>query len=288
MRFYNKQGIPTQFVPLVGSAVINFQKSLKKYDDALYDQKLLAQQEPNLKAIVRNFAATPMLILLDPALKKEFAFQHNSYELIVPPGEIGKLAAEGLMSVKDEEWKKQRKIIGQAFHFELLRESMPNVINTAQKLVSEINQKSLEKVLILAEIEKIVGENVGRMFFGEEFQEHKIKGKSVTQHLMDTAVKLGKAFITPMCLIFGPKYIELGLFKSHRELLEDTKLMETTCQRMLEDMRNKDLKERNLAWYLIETQKNPSEEDRLSDRKIIANYITFMTVSVFMNVIFVY
>jgi len=276
-RQYTKQGVKAEYFPLIGSFMVKQQTNFKKHNDALYDLKQLAVNEPNLKALVRNFGATPVVILLDPALKKDFAHQHHLYEVADYFGDFAKIFVSGLVGAKGDDWKKQRKIISQSFHFEFLKENVPVILNTTRQKLKELSQKSsLDNVLILDEMEKITSETVGKIFFSENLSNYNVNGKPVGAYLADTLENVAKSFISVGYLLLGPKYIEKGLWASHRKVIAEIKQLEDTCRKILTDRKNAKVQSKDLAWYLLETQKNPNEEDRISDDVIIANYVTFI------------
>lgn len=281
LNFYRKQGLQIEFFPVLGSFLMNFIKSDKKHKDSFYELKLLATNKPQLKVLVQNFGATPVVLLLDPALKKELAFNHDNYDISDLVGNFAKIISRGLSGTKGDEWKKQRRIIAQAFHFELLKENVPLTVNTTTSLLDEITKKDLSKILVRKEMETIAGEIIGRVFFSESLKNYSINGKSVSNHMMSTIEDMGKALLSPGYMMFGSKYIEKGLFKSHRDLMNNFKLIETTCNQILEDRRKSDIEKKDLAWHLLETQKNPREEDRISNEVIVANYATFIMVKSF-------
>ena len=134
-------------------------------------------------------------------------------------------------------------------------------------------------------MERITSEIVGKIFFSENLSSYQINGKPVGTYLADTLENIGKSFISVGYLLFGPKYIEKGLWASHRKVLAEVKLLEDTCKKILDDRKKANVQSKDLAWYLLETQKNANEEDRISDEIIISNYVTFIMVikSFFLN-----
>lgn len=276
MNFYKKQGLKTQFSPLVGSYFMEMKKSFDKRQDALADLKTFAEQNPDMKALVRNFGATPVVILLDPALKKQYAAQHTLYEVTDMFGEFFKIFTSGLVGANGDNWKKQRKIISGSFHFEFIKQNFPVIVNTAREHIEELKKKSHDGINVLAEMENITGDTVGRVFFSENLKQYTIKGKSIGKYLIDNIENVGKTFISVGYLLFGPKYIEKGFWKSHRDVLDEVRTLQDTCRKILNDRKKANIENRDLAWHLIESQKNEKEEDRLSDEIIISNYVTFI------------
>jgi len=282
MRFYKKQGLKTEFFPLLGSLITNILVSFVRKGDALYDMKHLSEKEPNLKGIVRNFASTPLVMITDSKLKKELAFQHENYEMLNFFEGFGYVFSKGLVGVKGAQWKKQRKVISQSFHFEFLRENVPLIVKNTREKVQEISQRDLKKVNIIDEMEAIAAENIGVVFFSQSMKKHSINGRSVGAHIMYCVEQLGKIFTSPGFLLFGGKYVSKGLFKAHRDIQTNMRLLESTCQKIIEERKNSGIETKDLSWYLLESQKNSLEEDRLSDEEVIANYVTFMTVIFFL------
>jgi len=281
MNFYKKQGLLTEFFPVIGSFVLKLRLTPDKKDnDALSDIKELTKLDPKPRAIVRNFGATPVVILLDNALKKEFAFSHNNYIVEDVFGKIGRLTNNGLTGVSGDEWKKQRKIISQSFHFDFIKANIPTIVSTARELLNDLGQRDLGKVLVIPEMGKVSGEVIGRVFFSENLTNYKIQGKSVTDHSLSLISKFGECIMSVGYLFFGPKYIDAGLWKYQRDTLNGVNQLEETCKRILDDRRKSNKDNKDLAWYLLESQKNPSEADQLTDEEIVANYVTFIMVRI--------
>lgn len=278
MNFYKKQGLKTEFSPLLGTFIMNVQSSQKKYNDAIYDLKILAEKEPNMRALVRNFGATPVVVLMDPALKKEFAFNHQYYEVANMFGEFAKIFSAGLTGAQSNVWKKQRKIIGQSFHFEFIRENVPCIVQTTRRLIQDISKKDMKAVKVIAEMEKIAGENVGTIFFSENVTKYTIKGEAISSFLVTILTRMGKALMTPGYLLFGAKYIDKGIWASHRELIKDFQEVNTVLSKILDERRNSNTTRKDIAYYLLEAQKSPNEEDRLTDFEILGNYASFIAV----------
>ena len=288
LRFYKKQGLITQYSPILGSFIVKQRMSLSRNNDALFDLKELTKATPKPKAIVRNFGATPVVIFLDNALKKNFAFHHQSYIVDNMFGKVGRLFMSGLVGVSGDDWKKQRKVISQSFHFEFIKDNIPNLVTTTRELFDELGQGNLDKVLMIQEIGKISGEGIGRVFFSENLTNYKIRGNSVTNHVLESITQLGSSLMSLGYLFFGPKYVETGLFSYQRDLLLHVDQLEDTCKQILNDRRKSNKNNKDLAWYLLESQKNPNKADQLSDDEIIANYITFIMVILTYNFLLLY
>lgn len=166
MYFYKKQGLKTEYVPMIGSFIVKMLLSQKKHKDGLYELKKYAQvANPQDRALVRNFGSTPIVQLFDPVLKKEFAFMNHLYALPNFSKDFAATFMKSLNSVSGEEWKKQRKIISQSFHFEFIKDGVPVMVDTTQELLNDLAKKDLSKVEMLSELEALAGENIARVFF---------------------------------------------------------------------------------------------------------------------------
>lgn len=278
LQFYKKQGLLTEYSPIIGSFLIKLRLTEGKNNDALSDLKELTKLNPKPRAIVRNFGATPVIILLDNALKKEFAFNHSAYIVEDVFGKIGRLTSSGLTGVSGDDWKKQRKIISQSFHFDFIKENVPTIVATARELLDELGQRNLNKILLIPEVGKISGEIIGRVFFSDNLTNYKIQGNSVTDHALCLISKLGQCIMSVGYLFFGPKYIDSGLFKYQRDTIHAVNQLEDTCKKILDERRKSNKNNKDLAWYLLESQKNPDKTDQLTDEEIVANYVTFIMV----------
>jgi cytochrome P450 len=90
-------------------------------------------------------------------------------------------------------WKKSRKVVSLAFHWELLKSMIPEVVQvTLETFKNIIKEKRFSDFNAIEGFQVITGEVVGRIFFGEKFSQNFIDGKSPTTFLADLIIRSAK------------------------------------------------------------------------------------------------
>lgn len=76
---------------------------------------------------------------------------------------------------------------------------MPAVVGTTiEKLELIKTNKSMNNVDIMAEMQEIMGEVVGRIFFGDKFGNYRLHDKPITVFISETTEALGSVLYDPM------------------------------------------------------------------------------------------
>ena len=285
VRFYAKQGVSEPyFFPMSGRRRINHRNTII-HGDFYYFHKQLIKRNPNVKAITTNQGLRAAVILIDSQLKKEFLYKQQHYlkdELVVAPLKI--LMGNGLVTSAGDDWKRHRALLSKAFDYNFLRESVKQIDNIAKKSLSEF--PTLKGVEMIREFEKITGEVVGVLFFGECLNktEFYFEGKQLSLALADLLPELIQAIRNGLVLIFGLKIVKWRIVPSQRRILRKIDRFKYLCSKIIEERKKKYKKEKvssnktspvdkDLLDILFEFQENTPEA--LSDQEILDEFITF-------------
>lgn len=112
LRFYQKQGIQTKFVPLTGSDNSDSENVLKEGD--YYFGWL--QKAKGSKLFCKNVGSVVSLIVTDPELVKELFINKDDYEKHpFQNALVRRLSPNGLVLSEGPIWKKHRKLISKGF-----------------------------------------------------------------------------------------------------------------------------------------------------------------------------
>jgi len=259
MQFYRKQGIPCYYFPLVGYIKF-FITGLTEYGDFLYHSKLGARKNPN-RVLCTNIGPNATLFLRDPALVKEFYLNTDNYikdplylELFNP------ILGKGLVTSEGNQWKTQRKVMSNVFHFEFMKSILPNIQATARKNLYDLRSTSLKKVNAMDELQKTTGEVVGKVFFGEQLNDYTFDGKPLTLGLADLIVDISKINQEPLRYILGGSFILKGVLSRHRKVVERMRTFRNICNQIVQTRKSS---------YVAGKVQNKDSEDLL---QILLNY----------------
>lgn len=112
-----------------------------------------------------------------------------------------------------------------AFHFEFLKSMVPDLAKVALDMINRLKTRDdLSKIDSLQEFSRITGDEIGRIFFGEEFSKDTINGQDLTPFVCKITRRLiDMEFLTPYYFMFGIKFLESGIFYKHREHNKEVK-----------------------------------------------------------------
>jgi len=240
--------------------------------------KNLAESEPNVRAEVGNTGKNISILLFDPKLIKDFYAKQNYYQKTRILQTMREIMGTGLVLAEGNLWKNHRKIISSRFHFEFLKDNIPSITATTREFLNELAKAPLKRVNILDEVQKITGEVVGRIFFGENLNKYKFKGQLLTLYLAGLMARatsgLRRNYFVRFAFILG---LNLEIIPSYRVLLNEIKEFRQFCFKIIKDRKDSGVKGKghDLLGVLLETQNNSSPEDRFTDEDIINEFITF-------------
>jgi len=109
----------------------------------MYEPKNFSKEKKKVRGVAANLGKATMISFNDPALIKDFAFKDDNYEKYFPKIFQNLMGSGGLFLSKGESWKKQRKLISQSFHFELLKSNISNISAICKEVFNTIKEKKL-------------------------------------------------------------------------------------------------------------------------------------------------
>jgi len=189
---------------------------------------------------------------------------------------IGK---DGLFFAEGDSWKRHRKLLSQSFHYEFIREELPQVVEVVREMFDKLSQKQpLERVPMMDEFQKITGEVLGRLFFGDNLNSHSLDGEPLT-------LAFAKLLIDISLLAQNPIFILLG---SHlysktpkaRDLMNQVTKFKNICLQIVNVRKQtsettNDSKHKDLLGLMLEQQRSSSKEDAFSDDEIVDEFASF-------------
>ena len=139
------------------------------------------------------------------------------------------------------------------------------------EIFEELKKSKLEKIDLLQEIQSITGEIVGRIFFGDEINKHKFRGKSIPRGLSDMITDTMSLMFDPFTIFLGEDFTNKGILPHHKSKLQAMKEFRELCNKIVQDRRKnrseEDEEEDNFLGNLLKAD--------VSDEMIVDNFVTF-------------
>lgn len=148
MKFYKSQGIPSEFIPIHGTFKKDYE-NVEKHGEFYYNWIQLARERPRPKAFAHNVGSKMRLVILEPEILKEFFTNHENY--IKDPELISlfkTVMGNGLVFAEGSKWKKHRKILSSAFHYDFLKDIIPSLVKICEEFLDKLQGKDMSKVQI--------------------------------------------------------------------------------------------------------------------------------------------
>jgi len=274
MKYYRKQGVPCTFFPLIGTYKESL-TALKKHGDAAYNSKVKAQTKPE-RIVCSNLGSELLISVSDTAMVKEFYLNSENY--VKDPIFLELFATmlgKGLLTSEGKQWKAQRKILSNAFHFGFLKSVLPSVQNTVRETLHELKDISLNQVNIMDVFQKITGEAVGKIFFGEQLNQHKIDGKPLTLVLAEIMVQIAQLSLSAEKNLLGAQFIQKGILPKHKKLMDSVSNFKAVCRNIIIERKKTtktDQFSKDMLDLLLEYN---GEEGKIEEEEIIDQFVTF-------------
>jgi len=285
LRFYKKQGIPMKYIFGIGYFATNL-RDVSRNGDFYHSWKEFGRKESTAPAFGGNLAHLAHVTLVDTAVIKAFYINHDKYytKNMMWSQIWKKLLDKGLLLVEGEEFKRHRRLISGAFNHEFLRAMTPDLVQIVDRMLEELKTKGLKQVPIMQEFQTITGELIGRLFFGEEFSKYRLRGVPVTLFLADLIARMSKENFSLNVMLFGSRVLDLGLTKTHRDILSDTKLFRDFATEIIErkfaevsiDPKTAKKTRKNIIDVMLASRAE-DPKDQLSDDEIIEEFCTFFS-----------
>jgi len=127
-----------------------FQKSTNQGDFALV-LKNAVNQNPRPRAIVGNLGNKVSIFLQDPNLFKDFFGHHDKYKKASIFDIFKVISPTGLVFSEGKVWKKHRKIVSMAFHYNFLKEVAPQIVSISDEFFNKLKTTSMKNLNIMNE-----------------------------------------------------------------------------------------------------------------------------------------
>jgi len=101
-----------------------------------------------------------------------------------------------------------------------------------------VKSGQLEKVDILLQINVVVGEILGRLFFGEELSKYEFEGKSIVLALTEMSKEGNEIWFSPLNVLM-PWVVSHHLLRKHRKYLRKCDRIRAYCRKLLTEHKNK-------------------------------------------------
>ncbi len=152
----------------------------KDPSDVLYGFKKIKQDNPDTKAIVMKFPGRVGLFVLDTELIKEVLTNHKYYSKLNNNYELSTLLnARGISKAEGDDWKLHRRIISEAFQYDLFNNMVP-VIRDGSLEILNLTDNKPKKIHLPDDIEMVTSDAITRIFFGLRSKDVLINGKSAS------------------------------------------------------------------------------------------------------------
>jgi cytochrome P450 family 4 len=217
------------FVPIVGD-LPEYAVNFKKHGDACYSIRNFVTQHPDARLKVTTIFDTLSIELFDLSLIKEFLTLQAKDTMVKDLRVLGHMldiARKGILFSEKEAWKAKRKLLSQVFHFNYVNECMPTIARSAQEWIDRYSKGSEGGIVNLHQTMPFFPATVlWRIFLGED----QIKIGKEAEDFVNLIIKASIDFfliaLSPFNLIFGSKFVKLGLREIDRRYLRDFALIE--------------------------------------------------------------
>ncbi|KAL4441133.1 hypothetical protein ABPG74_002083 [Tetrahymena malaccensis] len=181
---YGKE-ILIKFQPIIGIHAY-LKKSEKIHGDPMKLLKLEMAKNPKLKAIACSLGFGVLITSVDPDMNKSFLIDNYSKSVKLAPIFNYKILKNGIIFSEGEQWKKQRKMISDSFHFDSLKSRFQVIAQVTKETIDSLSKYvGKDYFPLFDEMMKHSGEIGIRVFFGPDFGEHQIDGKNISEELKE-------------------------------------------------------------------------------------------------------
>ena len=159
---------------------------------------------------------------------------------------------------------------------------VPVMVELAQEQFEIMKKRGVTN--ILEDCQELIGQVVGRVFFGADFKDYRIEGKTVPHYLNEGAQAVFMATRSVPSLVLGIKFINKGLIKEHREILKtnadwikftDERINERREQIKKELAENGEIRRKKYLIDFLIMNEIENSENSFTNREIADEFSTF-------------
>lgn len=284
-KYYSKQGCNMSFFPVIGMFGKCF-KATNEHGDFYYPFKNIVKHNPSVKALGSNLFSRSQIYLVEPSLIKEFLQNPKNYTKSQMEVDLIKIfTGDNLITTQGDFWKRHRRIISSVFHFDFLKQAIPDILEITTRIMDNLKDKDISEVEIIRLFESITGEVVGRVFFGEKFSDYKLQGMPVTNFLAELSIRVATQFVTPAYLMFGPGGVRRKVTPRFKKIMNDIEELHAFAKSVIdkkveeikarkENENYQDSGKKTLIEALLEAN-DGSEQGKFTPQEIIDEFVTF-------------
>lgn len=269
LRSLRKQGLDTDYFPILGFHR-NWILDLKYRGDLFASTREQTKTRPNQKVLVTNHGSDIVFILFEHTYKKIFLQNQHYYEKTGFSDFMRPILGTGLLFAKGETWKRHRKLVSSAFHYESLKGSVGLIRETTQEFLQKITPDQYKSFPIIEKMQEITGEVVGRFFFGKSFAHYTFEGQPITLALADLLGETTSYGFKLSGLVLGMDLI--SVLPSYRNAAQRVEKLKKLCLQIIQDKKNQKVQGNDLLSMLLATQNDP--EQSLTDEEILDEFLT--------------
>jgi len=190
-------------------------------------------------------------------------------------------------------WNTHRKLLSNAFQFDMLKNTFPDIVHHALSLIGryEKNPASQKNFDILDELRDIGGEVIGNVFFDESIGGYKMHGQPLTVFLAHLIARLSVEPYYFSYLVFGMPLVNAKIIPRQRQLINDIRDFRELCRVIVRRHMDKRREDNKKGLYPYKTRlnmfdiffnhelANPSEA--FTEDELVDEYITFFSDGVY-------
>ena len=279
---YAAQGIP--LVPFMGMNFVKDMNNLvEKHGDAMFPLREAIKKHKDAKAMLLQLGPIVALSILSPEHIKDYNTKITTdFDRMEPQKIFDLLMKNGILGLTGEDWKLHRKILSEAFRFDLFEKNIVDNQEATLEYFQSLSTEEMQHFYPRDGLKRVFSAITGQNFFGENMDKRLIDGRSALAYLFELFDEMSKINQNPLVLMGGPGIVSKGLLGSHRRFLDRAQKFKDLLFTIINDKReqleaNPSLKGRNIIEGLIEAQKQyPDRKNILDDESIGGEFMTLL------------
>jgi len=171
--------------------------------DTLAGMRNYVQEHPETKAFIISLYGKAGLAFTDPDLIKEVLSNQKYYTKLAAEWKLNNmLDNKGLLKATGNNWKLHRKIVSEAFQYDLFNGMIPTIIDSVNDVIP-LDEKNKKTIYLPGHTDYITSDAVCRIFFGIKSRDEYINGLPAVDEGTAIARKTIEYGNHPWRIIFG-------------------------------------------------------------------------------------